>query len=61
MEVLTTDGRRLTIVKIGNVDSEQGSNQIVCYDETKQRVSIVPADIVCFYGSYVFFANTVKK
>jgi hypothetical protein len=61
MEILTTDGRRLFIVKIGETDSEQGSNKIICYDEKNNIISIIPADIMCFYGSYTFTPDKIKN
>jgi hypothetical protein len=61
MEVLTTDGRRLSIVKIGEADNKQGSNKIICHDWQNKIVSIIPADIMCFYGSYIFTTNSIKN
>jgi phage protein U len=55
------DGRRLLIVKIGEADCEHGSNKIICRDEQNKTVLIVPADIMCFYGSYSFAADTKKN
>lgn len=54
MIVLTTDGRRLLMVRIGEPDCEQGCNKIICRDEQNKTVSILPADIMYFYGSYTF-------
>ena len=61
MEVLTIDGRRLSIVKIGEADCEQGSNKIICYDEKSNAISIIPADIMYFYGSYTFAQDKIKN
>jgi hypothetical protein len=61
MEILTTDGRRLLMVKVGEPDNQQGSDKIICCDEQNKTVSIVPADIMCFYGSYIFPTNNIKN
>ena len=61
MEILTTDNRRLCVVRFGEMDSEAGTNTVLCKTPAGGRVKITPQDIAMFFGSYSMPAGTEVK
>lgn len=55
LRVLTSDGRLLTLLRIGTLNSEHGTNNITCLDQNKNEVDITFQDVERVYGVYNFF------
>ena len=55
LRVLTSEGRLLTLLRIGTLNSEHGTNNITCLDQNKNEVDITFQDVERVYGVYNFF------
>lgn len=54
IRILTTDGRLLNVLRIGDV-SEKGSNKIYCHDFNDKNAEITFQDVEMVFGVYNFY------
>lgn len=61
LRLLTSDGRLLTLSRIGTLNSEHGTNRITCIDQNKNEVDITFQDVQLVFGTYTFFNYSKGK
>jgi len=61
LRLLTNDGRLLTMLRIGELNSEKGANKITCLDKNKNQVDITFQDVNLVFGTYSFFNYSKGK
>lgn len=61
LRLLTKDGRLLTMLRIGEIGSDKGSDKITCLDKNKNQVDITFQDVQLVFGTYSFFNYSKGK